>query len=367
MHSIPQKNKQKPSQWVRGFIDEQIQAGVWKPGDFLPSENALAEKLGVHRLTVNGVLKELVREGQVERRRGVGTVLRDRTEDAPTGRQTMVGLVFHHHIDLHSNPFYAQICEVLRKRLFAEGYFMLPLGSADELLANHSAEANRIRLGLAGYIFMGPVSKDRVEEIRTADQPAIFVGFSEGTPDAINISSDDEKDSAKLTRKIIELGHHRILHINARLPYRMQSKLNGFLTAMEEADLEVPFRYITEAEGLESEDGYAAMKEFCKLDLPFTAVYGGNDLLARGAMDYLQEIGKDIPTEVSVVGFDGIAPDWRHPRLTTMAVDRARMGREAAVAMLSLLHGTPQPPRQVLLPSRFEPGESLAAALSPLT
>src|SRR5690606_37957105 len=98
---------------------------------------------------------------------------------------------------------------------FAEGYFMLPLGSADELLANRSAETNRIRLGLAGYIFMGPVSQELVEEIRSPDQPAVFVGFSEGTPEAMIISSDDEKDSAELTRKLIKLGHRRILHINA--------------------------------------------------------------------------------------------------------------------------------------------------------
>ena len=47
-----------------------------KPGDYLPSENKLAQMYNINRLTVRQALSELVEEGLVEKRRGKGTIIR---------------------------------------------------------------------------------------------------------------------------------------------------------------------------------------------------------------------------------------------------------------------------------------------------
>lgn len=60
---------------VRDSIREGISAGELKPGDMLPGEVALARQLGISRLTVHRALRELVAEGLLLRRRGVGTVV----------------------------------------------------------------------------------------------------------------------------------------------------------------------------------------------------------------------------------------------------------------------------------------------------
>ena len=67
-----------PYQQVRRFIMDQLNQGIWKPGDLLPAEVKLAAQLSVHRLTVNRVMTELVREGVLVRRRGVGTLVDER-------------------------------------------------------------------------------------------------------------------------------------------------------------------------------------------------------------------------------------------------------------------------------------------------
>ena len=60
---------------VKAFVKQQITAGVWRPGDNVPSEAALQQQFGVSRMTVNRAVKELAVEGVVNRVQGSGTVV----------------------------------------------------------------------------------------------------------------------------------------------------------------------------------------------------------------------------------------------------------------------------------------------------
>ncbi|GAA7760912.1 GntR family transcriptional regulator, histidine utilization repressor [Cupriavidus metallidurans] len=58
---------------VKEYIARQIQSGVWKPGDRVPSEQELVNRFSVSRMTVNRALRELSEQGRVVRVAGVGT------------------------------------------------------------------------------------------------------------------------------------------------------------------------------------------------------------------------------------------------------------------------------------------------------
>lgn len=60
---------------VREILREQIQAGVLKPGQKLPSEDDLAAQFGVSRMTVRQGISDLVDVGLLYRRRGIGTIV----------------------------------------------------------------------------------------------------------------------------------------------------------------------------------------------------------------------------------------------------------------------------------------------------
>jgi GntR family histidine utilization transcriptional repressor len=60
---------------VKAFIKAQINHGIWRPGDSVPSEAALQQQFGVSRMTVNRAVKELAVEGVVTRVKGSGTVV----------------------------------------------------------------------------------------------------------------------------------------------------------------------------------------------------------------------------------------------------------------------------------------------------
>ncbi len=56
------------------ILKKKIKGGQFRSGEYLPSENKLAEVYGVSRLTVRQALSKLVEDGIVEKRRGKGTI-----------------------------------------------------------------------------------------------------------------------------------------------------------------------------------------------------------------------------------------------------------------------------------------------------
>jgi len=69
-----------------------------------------------------------------------------------------------------------------------------------------------------------------------------------------------------------------------------------------------------------------------------SAIFCTNDHMALDAMKALQETGCRVPEEISVLGFDNIfVSAYATPPLTTVAVDKTQMGREAARMLVEKL------------------------------
>lgn len=355
-----------PYQQVRRFVLDQLDQGLWKAGDLVPAEVKLASQLSVHRLTVNRVMTELVREGLLVRQRGVGTIVSEkkRGQAKPTLGKGLVGLITGHHFNPTTNPYYGVIFEKLRKILADNGIYLMPLGDAKEFFERSASGADAsLRPSLSALVLLGAGDPGIFASLENFEHPAILIGISEYRGPLSCITTDDENDSAIVARKIMALGHHQIVHLNAAPPLRMHTRLHGFLAACEEAGHAIPFRYVVEADGLEIADGKAAMTDFLKRGLPFTAVFGGNDNLALGALAALKEHGINVPQDVSVVGFDGIdAAIHHHPPLSTMKVSRQRLAEQAASRIISACTGKPDSSPAERLASIWNEGGTLAPA-----
>lgn len=75
-------------QQIRDAISEKIALGEWLPGYMIPSENQLAESLGLSRMTINRPLRELTSEGLLRRVHGLGTFVAE-----PARRAHLIELV----------------------------------------------------------------------------------------------------------------------------------------------------------------------------------------------------------------------------------------------------------------------------------
>ena len=91
--------------------------------------------------------------------------------------------------------------------------------------------------------------------------------------------------------------------------------------------------------------------------VPFTAVFAANDQMAIGAALGLYRRSVRVPDDVSLVGFDDLAPaKFAIPPLTTVRQSVYEMGTHSARGVLGLLAG--EVPELALPPPTLVPRES---------
>lgn len=130
------------------------------------------------------------------------------------------------------------------------------------------------------------------------------------------------------TRHLIENGHRRIATITGEIWMEAaQDRLKGYRRALATAD--IPFDPTLVMEGdWSASAGYDATRQLLALPQPPTAIFCQNDRTAIGCYEALKEAGLDIPTDMSVVGYDDEEISRHlHPRLTTSILPHRAMGQ----------------------------------------
>lgn len=144
---------------------------------------------------------------------------------------------------------------------------------------------------------------------------------------------DDQAAALMATRRLIASGRKRIALFTTETFLNVSAKREeGYRKALEESGLEVnedlivrlPYQF--EEETLSSEF-------FQKQD--FDAVLCVNEIFAVRAMRLAQKLNKDIPGEISFIGFtDGLLSQYANPGLTAVAQHGEEMGRVAAELLI---------------------------------
>jgi DNA-binding LacI/PurR family transcriptional regulator len=86
-----------------------------------------------------------------------------------------------------------------------------------------------------------------------------------------------------------------------------------------------------------------------KNDLP-TAVFATSDVMALGAKTAIEDVGLQIPGDISLIGFDDIPEVSRtRPKLSTIAQPKYSMGQEAAQILLEQIESKQTNPRKKIV------------------
>lgn len=116
-------------------------------------------------------------------------------------------------------------------------------------------------------------------------------------------------------------------------------RLATYRQALRDAGIEEDARLIAFGEH-RREDGRLAMQQILSSGVPFTALLASNDLSALGAIEVLHAVGRRIPDDVAVVGFDDILEARSHlPPLTTVRHPTFRLGYQTVLSLLDAIEG----------------------------
>jgi LacI family xylobiose transport system transcriptional regulator len=158
-----------------------------------------------------------------------------------------------------------------------------------------------------------------------------------------SVGATDWNGALAATRHLLDLGHRRIGVITGP-PDRLcaRSRLDGIRAALDAEGVRLDQRLVRTGLWFAYEDGLNHGRELLRLADPPTAVLCGNDLQALGVYEAARQAGRRIPDDLSVVGFDDIAPSmWCGPAMTTVRQPFTEMGVTAAKLLLAIAAGQP--------------------------
>lgn len=247
-----------------------------------------------------------------------------------------------------TNPFYSEIVMGFEAAAIEKGYFVNVCTGYKDI--NNYLD-NYIARRIDGVFIVAMPYKFDVKKLYELVDHGMKVVVSGNTEvDLTKVSSIESDYVAAMqeaVKHLYELGHRKIAYLSGMgKQHRSDRRIEGYLKAMEQMGLPYgedllftgKFPYTTGVE-----DGYKMAKQLLESGKNCTAVICQNDLMAMGAIAALENGGKKIPQDISVMGFDDIlfAKVWR-PSITTMAVSKYEFGYHAFQLLYNnMKQGTP--------------------------
>lgn len=200
--------------------------------------------------------------------------------------------------------------------------------------------------------------ENRYRILTELEAKAVIVGQPGPRCPFPSVDSDSDAAVRELINLLIEGGHRRIAHVmgapeltharHRRLLWEETLRSHGIETTLL-------------AHGnFVAAGGATATQELLDREVPPTAIFYGNDIMAVAGLAVLRERGLRVPHDVAVVGFDDISlSGYTSPALATVHCDYQGLGRVAAELLLTMINGQ-QPAHRTLIPVRALPRGSIS-------
>lgn len=303
----------------------------------------VADKAGVSVKTVSRVVNK---QGEIseETRKLVSGVI-DELGYRPntlarglvSGKSGTVALI----IPQITDPFFPEVMLGVESVARANGYGVFQCNTEDD--PERELEYIELLAGkrVDGIILCG--SRLTAEQLSVASKKhRLSILTSRNPSGAAVIRIPGEEGVFRTTSHLISRGHRKIGHIGSGTPDEHERRA-GFERAMEEAGLPVDPAMVKWVQRVTMESAYAAARQLLREAPQVTAITCYNDLAAVGVLQAAAEVGRRVPDDLAVVGFDDIPlASIVSPPLTTVRVPRYRLGERAMELLLQVIEAEGQ-------------------------
>jgi DNA-binding LacI/PurR family transcriptional regulator len=218
------------------------------------------------------------------------------------------------------------------------GYFIIvaSLKALDRPSVTDAVERLR-RQGVEGILVIAP-HDEAAEALLHAPHDVPLIAVEAGPEHGVPVAAVDQvAGGAMATRHLLDLGHETVWHISGP-PNFIESgqRLTGWQATLRAAGAEIPKPLVGD---WSPRAGYDLGRRLIR-DPAVTAVFVANDQMALGLLRAMHEARREVPAEVSVVGFDDIpeAPYFTPP-LTTVRQDFDEMGSRSLRLLVRMITG----------------------------
>lgn len=178
--------------------------------------------------------------------------------------------------------------------------------------------------------------------------PVVAVSGHRDVEGVTNIVLDHVRAANLAIEHLAQLGHRKIAFIKGQeFSSDTEVRWEAVRGAAKKLHLEINEQLVGQLEGESSspELGYEVTRKLLATGERFTALFAFNDISAIGAIRALGEADRQVPEEVSVVGFDDIqSAAFQNPGLTTVRQPLRQMGVIAAETLLRRINAPAKTP-----------------------
>ncbi len=328
-------------QRVKEHIIEYIISNNLKYNDPIKSEIELMKEFNVSRHTIRKSIGDLVNEGWLYKHQGRGTFVANTKPKAP-GKGKLIGVITTYIKDY----IFPEIISGIEDILSEQGYSILLGNTNNDIEKERAILKNMLKHNLSGLIVEPTKSifpnhnQDLFLRLQSQGVPILFIHATYQNVNASYVIEDDQKAGYLATKCLIENGHERIAGIFKQDDMQGHGRYSGYLQALREASLD-PVEgdvlwYTTEnKEQLMDVHNINAIE---RLIDGCSALVCYNDQISIGVIQLLNQMGKTVPEDMSLVSFDN--SDMANKgavKLTTIAHPKAILGETAAKHMLKLI------------------------------
>lgn len=299
----------------------------------------VAQKAGVSIKTVSRVVNN---QGEItdETRRRVQTVI-DELGYRPntlarglvSGKTLSVGMV----ISQITDPFFPEIVLGVESVARQHGYTVFLCNASgdteQELKYIDILEGKQAD----GVILCGS-GLDKEQLTRVGARRCIAVLTTHAPQGTAIVTIAEETAYQEIVSLLIRAGHRAIGHIPVSTKSSEHWRMRGYRQALDAHAIPLDERWICASGSIAVEAGRQAARQLLKQASEITAIACFNDLIAVGALQACAELGRRVPQDIAVTGFDDIElASLVTPKLTTVHVPRYRLGKELMQGLLRLI------------------------------
>ena len=252
-----------------------------------------------------------------------------------------------------ANPFYTEVAGGVVAAAAEDGYEVFVSHVGVDGSRQSDVAFAQVDRNCSGLIFTSLVATDKplLDKLRNENIPVVqlYRKLEDEPSDWVGI--DDYSASFEMASHLVATGRRKVAVLGGPDTSSVSvNRMAGYRDALDKAGL----RAINEPDlwgELTRTSGALRARALFAEHPETTAVVCGNDLIALGVLDVCREIGKRVPEDVALTGFDDMSFSSAGPlQLSTVTVPRDLMGRRAARMLLQRIAGDESPPRNEQLP-----------------
>ena len=233
------------------------------------------------------------------------------------------------------NPFFSSLTNRIHDYAREAGYGLMLALSKNRIELEDEVINNFISNRLDGVIVI-PAVDDRdsfsvFESLQEHKIPFVFCASYYPAFPWQCVMTDLEQGSYLITKYLIDLGHRDIRFISSTDVDAILfiERNRGFLRAYKDAGLVPPRNPVIRCKATDFASGYNGTKKLLSEARP-TAIMSINDVLALGAYKAIRELGMNVPSDISLVGYDDVIfSSLGDVPLTTVRQDTEEIAHES--------------------------------------